>query len=104
VTAACRLVHRVRPVLRSERGTTPEYVMPAGLLIIGVVWGVVAVLKRVSPETLDRFNALTPQLEPVPWGVFAAFSLCCLVLLGIVIVQDRLERRRAGPAGPGSSC
>jgi (p)ppGpp synthase/HD superfamily hydrolase len=24
--------------------------------------------------------------------------------MGIVVVQDRLERRRAGPAGPGSSC
>lgn len=99
-----RLVHRVRPVVRSERGTTPEYVMPTVLLVIGVLWGIVAVLKRVSPETLDRFDALAARVEPIAWGVIAAFLLCFLVLLGIVVMEGRLEQRRTGPAGPGSSC
>lgn len=94
-------------VLRSERGTVPEYVMPAFAVVVAVM-AVLMVLGRMSPETLDRLSAVAVRAESavrlfvVACGVLAGVFF--LALCGIAFVRDRRARCGRGPGGSGSPC
>lgn len=92
---------RAGAVLRSERGTVPEYVLFA-LAVVAAVTAVLMVLRHVSPETLDRLSTVAVRAEPA----MRFFVIACGVLAGVfflVLCKDRRVRRERGPGGLGSS-